>query len=126
LLEAKKVISSNSQLLSYLTNPIVKRDHKKETLQELLKSFSPITVNLFNALAENGRLGRTTGVIDAYGQIMSAHRGEVQGVVTAAKPLTEADLKELRDSLAGFLQKGQALKLESKVRRKVKGSYQYR
>jgi F-type H+-transporting ATPase subunit O len=48
LLEAKKVISSNSQLLSYLTNPIVKRDHKKETLQELLKSFSPITVNLFS------------------------------------------------------------------------------
>jgi F-type H+-transporting ATPase subunit O len=70
---------------------------------------------VLDALAENGRLGRTTGVIDAYGQIMSAHRGEVQGVVTAAKPLTEADLKELRDSLAGFLQKGQALKLESKI-----------
>jgi F0F1-type ATP synthase delta subunit len=40
---------------------------------------------VLDALAENGRLGRTTGVIDAYGQIMSAHRGEVQGVVTAAK-----------------------------------------
>ena len=38
-----------------------------------------------DALAENGRLGRTVGVIDAYGQIMSAHRGEVQCVVTAAK-----------------------------------------
>ncbi|XP_062510889.1 ATP synthase subunit O, mitochondrial-like [Corticium candelabrum] len=111
----KSVIESNSSLFDYLTNPIVKRDHKKETLQELLKKSSPITVNLFNALAENNRLGRTLGVIGAYDRIMSAHRGEVECVVTAAKQLTEPELKELKASLSGFLQKGQALKLETKI-----------
>ena len=38
-----------------------------------------------DAMAENGRLNRTEGVIKAFSQIMSAHRGEVMCSVTTAK-----------------------------------------
>ena len=41
------------------------------------------------ALAENSRLTMTSGVIKAYGTIMSAYRGEVTCSVTTAKVHTE-------------------------------------
>ena len=37
------------------------------------------------ALADNGRLGKTSNMMNAFGKIMSAHRGEVVCVVTTAK-----------------------------------------
>ena len=40
--------------------------------------------NLFGALAEHGRLGETERVIDGFLELMSAHRGEVEVVVTSA------------------------------------------
>lgn len=36
------------------------------------------------ALAENNRLGMLGGVIDKFTVLMSAHRGEVEAVVTSA------------------------------------------
>ncbi|XP_042619867.1 ATP synthase subunit O, mitochondrial-like isoform X2 [Cyprinus carpio] len=75
---------------------------------------SPITINLVNVLAENGRLTLTSDVITAFGKMMSAHRGEVTCSVTTAQPLDEANLAELKTALNGFLAKGETIKLETK------------
>ncbi|XP_053168693.1 ATP synthase subunit O, mitochondrial isoform X1 [Hemicordylus capensis] len=105
------------KLSAIVLNPHVKIAVKRKTVNDALvkEKMSPITVNLINVLAENGRLRYTPGVISAFGKIMSAYRGEVLCSVTTAKPLDEASLTELKTALNGFLAKGEVLKLEVKT-----------
>ncbi|KAK1797798.1 hypothetical protein P4O66_008146 [Electrophorus voltai] len=104
------------KLSGIVMNPHVKRSIKLKTVSDVLSKakVSPITVNLINVLAENGRLTLTPDVIAAFGKMMSAHRGEVTCSVTTAQPLDAADLAELKVALSGFLAKGETIKLETK------------
>ncbi|XP_061643212.1 ATP synthase subunit O, mitochondrial isoform X1 [Phyllopteryx taeniolatus] len=104
-------------LSSVVMNPHVKRSLKQKTFHDALAKakVSPITVNLINVLSDNGRLTLTGDVIAAFGKMMSAHRGEVICSVTTAQPLDQANLAELKVALNGFLQKGETIKLETKV-----------
>ncbi|KAG9348796.1 hypothetical protein AGOR_G00217900 [Albula goreensis] len=107
---------ANTKLSSIVMNPHVKRSIKQKTFSDALtkEKLSPITINLINVLAENGRLTLTPDVISAFGKMMSAYRGEVLCSVTTAQPLDEANLADLKTALNGFLQKGETLKLETK------------
>ncbi|KAI7808402.1 ATP synthase subunit O, mitochondrial [Triplophysa rosa] len=104
------------KLSSMVMNPHVKRSIKLKTFVDALTKakLSPITINLINVLAENGRLTLTPDVITAFSKMMSAHRGEVTCSVTTALPLDEANLAELKVALNGFLAKGETIKLETK------------
>ncbi|KAM4555402.1 ATP synthase peripheral stalk subunit OSCP, mitochondrial [Odontesthes bonariensis] len=104
------------KLSSIVMNPHVKRSLKQKTFTDILvkAKVSPITVNLINVLADNGRLPITGDVIGAFVKMMSAHRGEVICSVTTAQPLDEASLADLKVALKGFLQKGETIKLEIK------------
>uniref|UniRef100_A0A8C2K0P7 ATP synthase peripheral stalk subunit OSCP, mitochondrial n=2 Tax=Cyprinus carpio TaxID=7962 RepID=A0A8C2K0P7_CYPCA len=104
------------KLSSIVMNPHVKRSVKQKTFINAMTNakLSPITINLVNVLAENGRLTLTSDVITAFGKMMSAHRGEVTCSVTTAQPLDEANLAELKTALNGFLAKGETIKLETK------------
>ncbi|XP_035249570.1 ATP synthase subunit O, mitochondrial-like [Anguilla rostrata] len=107
---------ADPKLSSIAMNPHVKRSVKQKTFSDALtrEKMSPITINLINVLAENGRLKLTSDVISAFSKMMSAHRGEVTCTVTTAQPLDAANLAELKTALNGFLQKGETLKLETK------------
>ncbi|XP_038555626.1 ATP synthase subunit O, mitochondrial [Micropterus salmoides] len=106
----------DSKLSSVVMNPHIKRSIKQKTFNDVLAKakLSPITINLINVLADNGRLTLTGDVINAFGKMMSAHRGEVICSVTTAQPLDAANLSELKVALNGFLQKGETIKLETK------------
>ena len=66
-------------------------------------------------MAENGRLGRLEGIAKNMGEIMKAHKGEVNARVTTAKPLDSSQQKELQSVLQGFLKKGNKLHIDLKV-----------
>merc|ERR1712141_694407 len=103
------LLAKDPKLNEFVLNPTIKRTLKSETMQSTLKkqNMSNLTINLFAALAENGRLGASASVIDTFNKLMAAHRGEVICSVTTAKPL-EAALKS-------FLGKGESLLMETKV-----------
>uniref|UniRef100_A0AAJ7SM91 Oligomycin sensitivity conferral protein n=1 Tax=Petromyzon marinus TaxID=7757 RepID=A0AAJ7SM91_PETMA len=116
------------QLSSIVTNPHVKRAAKQKTVSGALQragvsklttnfraGVSKLTTNFVNLLAENGRLSKTRGVLDAFGQLMSAHRGEVSCTITTAQALDAATLAELKTVLTGFLKQGEVLKLQTKT-----------
>merc|ERR1712168_1763137 len=90
---------------------------KTEAINSVLakKNACPLTVNLFGALAENGRMANVDGVLGAFGTIMAAVRGEVICEVTTAKPLDAAMRKELDGALAAFLKEGESIQLTTKV-----------
>ncbi|XP_021040666.1 ATP synthase subunit O, mitochondrial [Mus caroli] len=104
-------------------NPYIKRTIKVKSLNDITKKekFSPLTANLMNLLAENGRLGNTQGIISAFSTIMSVHRGEVPCTVTTASPLDDAVLSELKTVLKSFLSPNQILKLEIKTDPSIMG-----
>ncbi|KAM4864213.1 ATP synthase peripheral stalk subunit OSCP, mitochondrial [Urocitellus parryii] len=110
-------ILKEPKIAASILNPHIKRSIKMKSLSDMTtkERFSPITSNLINLLAENGRLGSAPGIISAFSTIMSVHRGEVPCTVTTASPLPEAVLSELKTVLKSFLSQGQVLKLEVKT-----------
>uniref|UniRef100_A0A8C6R1C2 ATP synthase peripheral stalk subunit OSCP, mitochondrial n=1 Tax=Nannospalax galili TaxID=1026970 RepID=A0A8C6R1C2_NANGA len=104
-------------------NPYIKRSIKVKSLKDVTakERFSPLTTNLMNLLAENGRLDSTQGIVSAFSTIMSVHRGEVPCTVTTAYPLDQAVLSELKIVLKSFLSQNQVLKLEVKTDPSIMG-----
>ncbi|KAB0355390.1 hypothetical protein FD755_021898 [Muntiacus reevesi] len=116
-------ILKEPKMAASLMNPYIKRSVKVKSLSDMTakEKFSPLTSNLINLLAENGRLNNTPAVISAFSTMMSVHRGEVPCTVTTASPLDEATLTELKTVLKSFLSKGQVLKLEVKIDPSIMG-----
>lgn len=98
----QSVIEKDTKLRFFLETPVLSRDAKKTGVNSLLgkNKYSDVTVNFFNLLAENGRLDQTEKVIEAYQQLMTAHRGELSVNVTSAKELDAKTLNRLRDILS--------------------------
>ncbi|XP_007519804.1 ATP synthase subunit O, mitochondrial [Erinaceus europaeus] len=116
-------ILKEPKIASLILNPYVKRVTKMKSLSDLTakERFSPLTANLINLLAENGRLNNTPSIVSAFSTMMSVHRGEVPCTVTTASALDEATLTELKTVLKSFLSKNQVLKLEVKTDPSIMG-----
>ncbi|XP_041379187.1 ATP synthase subunit O, mitochondrial-like [Gigantopelta aegis] len=67
LKDFQKLMQDSPALAGFINNPTIRKQQKQ------------------SALAENNRLTKVSGVIKAFGTIMSAYRGEVNCVVTTAK-----------------------------------------
>lgn len=87
LKQVQSVVAKDKKVQSLLEDPTINRSTKKAGVQQLMKSgkYSKITSNLFETLAENGRLVETQKVIAAYHELMGAHRNELNVVITSAK-----------------------------------------
>ncbi|EFX80685.1 hypothetical protein DAPPUDRAFT_303877 [Daphnia pulex] len=110
-------IAKDSRLAEFIANPTLKRSLKKDALISVAKKLkmSAVTGNFLELLAENGRLNKLDVVTGHFFTMMAAFRGEVVCEVTSAKALDAATLKEVTAALSGFLQKGQSLKISTKV-----------
>ncbi|CAN7989193.1 unnamed protein product, partial [Ixodes hexagonus] len=117
LLKFKGLIEQDKRLAQFIDDPLIKKSLKRDALSESLKrqQFSNLTINLVGALCDNGRARDIRGVINAFGRIMGAVRGEVLCEVVTAKPLDAAAEKDLEAALQMFLKKGQVLLISKKV-----------
>jgi F-type H+-transporting ATPase subunit O len=90
LKQVKRVVEKDSKLREFLENPTINRIEKKKGVQQMLSAgkYNELTKNFFDTLAENGRLYDTIKIINSYGSLMSAGRGEVQVTITSAQVLT--------------------------------------
>ena len=61
-------------------------NEKGVIIQEVMKTVGQDKTiqNLLGVLAENNRLGLVNGIIEKFDALMSAHRGEVEAVITSA------------------------------------------
>jgi len=87
LKQVKRVVEKDTKLREFLENPTINRIEKKSGVQQMLAAgkYNELTKNFFDTLAENGRLYDTVKIINSYGSLMSAYRGEVQVTITSAK-----------------------------------------
>ncbi|KAF7723250.1 ATP synthase F0 subcomplex subunit OSCP atp5 [Apophysomyces ossiformis] len=125
LKQLQQAVSKDKAAQAFLENPTVTRQVKLEGVRSLLSkvgSVNPLTRNLFETLAENGRLEQTTKVISAYSELMSAHRNELSLIITSAKELDKATLNKITDSLQKSpLAEGKKLLVSNKVKPDILG-----
>ena len=92
-------------LANFVADPSVSRTAKVAGISSLMESAkaSETTKNAMAVMAEGGRLGDVFKVMDMYGELLAAAKGEVAAVITSAKPLSDAEVKQIQESLAQFL-----------------------
>jgi len=117
-----KNIGSVPNFAEFLENPTISRANKKGDIEAIMKAgkFSPVTSSFFSVLAENGRLGASSKIIDSFSQLMMANRGEVSAKIISAEPLSSAQLKTLTGSLDAYAD-GKTLMLETEVDPEILG-----
>lgn len=79
LVKFQTALKADPKLKECVINPTIKRNFKASALKTTADKIAmkPEAGNLLQILAENGRLGKLDGVINAFKTLMSAHRGEV-------------------------------------------------
>ncbi|KAM0748887.1 F1 complex, OSCP/delta subunit of ATPase [Meredithblackwellia eburnea MCA 4105] len=122
------VIKAESSVQEFLSNPVLSSKDRAAGIESLLKKGSKgtpseITKNLFEVLADNGRLYESEKVIADFFEILSAHRGEVKVVITSAVPLEKDIQKRLEDALKQSVKasEGKSVIFENKINESVLG-----
>jgi len=118
--EIKKIqalFNEHMKFREFVLDPTIKRPSKKAALQQILQklSCSDVSQNFFAAVADNGRLPRIDSIFKSFGQLMSAHRGEVNCEIVTATSVDEGTLREITSALQGFVKSNEKLNVTSKV-----------
>ncbi|KAJ8315848.1 hypothetical protein KUTeg_007998 [Tegillarca granosa] len=92
LKSVQDVMKTDTKFVDFVADPTIKKQQK------------------LAILVENGRVSKLNGILNAFGRIMRAQRGEVM-----CEPLDSANEKELQAALNAFLKKGETLHLQMKV-----------
>ncbi|KAI9029381.1 OSCP/delta subunit of ATPase [Hyaloraphidium curvatum] len=121
----KDLMDKDAKFRFFMETPIISREAKKAGVKAALGkgSYSKITANFFETLADNGRLDQTPKIVTAFSQLLLASRGQVQVTVTSAKELDSKTLGRIRDLLqkSNLLQANQKASVTSKVNPAILG-----
>ncbi|PWN19110.1 putative ATP5-F1F0-ATPase complex, OSCP subunit [Microstroma glucosiphilum] len=115
-----------AKLQTFISNPTLSNKDKVAGLEQLIGNKSDtITRNLFEVLAENGRLGDAEKVVEEFFRLMAAHRGEVEVTITSAAPLDKSHSQRLEQALSSSgvakASGGQKIKFNHKVNPSIQG-----
>lgn len=117
----KQAVADSADLASLVRAPIYSSEQQKKGLDAILRRMeaNPLTVRFVLLLADKRRLFALTDIIRAFNALLSKQRGEVEAQVTSARPLSDAEVAELKKVLKSKL--GRDARLEAKVDPKLLG-----
>lgn len=105
----KETVSTSPVLQNFVIDPSVSRTAKVAGITSLMTDAkaSETTKNAMAAMAEGGRMGDVFKVMDLYGELLTAAKGEVNAVITSAKELKPDEVTKIKASLSQFLEGNQ-------------------
>lgn len=108
-------INEVSELKMVLTSPTVKTEDKIEAIKAVAAKIgvSQLVTNFLCVVAGNRRASEIPAMIRAFRDLSADHRGVTRASVISAHDLTDAQLKELQDLVAGVA--GGAVSMDVKV-----------
>ncbi|KAI0809357.1 ATP synthase delta subunit-domain-containing protein [Xylaria sp. FL0064] len=114
--------TKDAKLATVLATPTLSEGDKSAIVAELQKNIggagaNETVKNFLTTLAENNRLALLKGVVDKFGELIAASRGEIELVVTSTQPLDNRTLSRLETAVSKSQYVGQGKKL--KVRNEV-------
>jgi F-type H+-transporting ATPase subunit delta len=90
-------------VLAFLENPRISISKKRQLLESKLKGVNPMAINLLYLLAERNGLGMMPYIFADYNRRLDDLRGVAHATVTAAVPLSDADIREKLGKMFGKL-----------------------
>ncbi|KAL4867725.1 hypothetical protein BDV12DRAFT_170965 [Aspergillus spectabilis] len=119
-------LKADPKLNRILSTPTLTVADKQAIVTELQKvagaDKGELLKNFLSTLAENNRLGLLGDVVDKFAALMSAHRGEIELVITSAQELDNKTLTRLEKAVSkSEFSQGKKLKVVSKVKPDIVG-----
>ena len=110
-----QMIDESEDLQRLLRSPVISRDDQKKAMLAVIDKagMNNLTRNFTGVIADNRRLFALQDMIGAYQAILAARRGETTAEVVSAKPLTDAQMSALTDTLKNAV--GSKVSVEAKV-----------
>ena len=110
-----QMIDESEDLQRLLRSPVISRDDQKKAMLAVIDKagMNKLTRNFTGVIADNRRLFALQDMIGAYQAILAARRGETTAEVVSAKPLTDAQMSALTDTLKNAV--GSKVSVEAKV-----------
>ncbi len=110
-----EIFSAVPDLLATLDSPAVPREAKEKLLGELMKQYPvhPVTSNFLRILLRHNRIRYFEQIRAGYLKAVNEEKGIISATVTAAAPLSDADLRKIADQLAG--RTGKTVDVEPRV-----------
>ena len=121
LRELKKLLAESEDLRRLVRSPVLTRADQAKAMAAVLEkaNASQITRNFVALAAGNRRLFALGAMIDSYLAMLAARRGEVTAEVTVAAPLSEAQERNLAETLRKLV--GAKVSVELKIDRGLLG-----
>jgi len=88
-------------------------DRKQALVDELASKLQPLTANLVRLLAARRRVEVLSGLARAFRRCVLTEKGQVEGIVEAARPIGEGELAEIAVAVGSLL--GKQVLLSSRV-----------
>jgi F-type H+-transporting ATPase subunit O len=125
LSKLQNTLKADKKVLTLIGNPTLSMQDKKAIVDVLAKAAGgdKSISNLLSVMADNNRLGMLPQVAEAYEQLISAGKGEVEVTITSAAQLDSKVLKQLESSIgkSKFAGQGKKLKVQNKVNPEILG-----
>ncbi|HTN41662.1 MAG TPA: ATP synthase F1 subunit delta [Asticcacaulis sp.] len=111
----KALLLSSAELRTFVASQVYKSDVKLSGLLAVAKSLklNALTQKTLGVLAANGRLDHLFPFITAFNKLYDAEKGIVSAEVTSAVALSDAQLADLKKTLAKTL--GQSAEISTRV-----------
>ena len=101
LRQLRAMLQASGDLTRLMRSPVLSRDEQGKAISALAEraGLSPLVRDFLAVVARNRRLFAVPAMIEAYLAKLAERRGEVTAEVTAAQPLSEAQLAPLSEQL---------------------------
>ena len=109
------MMNESEDFMRLVKSPVFTADEQLTALSAILDKaeVTGIVGNFVRVVTSNRRLCSLPGIIKAFRNILTVHRGEQVAEVTSAQPLSDDDLTSLKASLKGAL--GKDIAIDAKV-----------
>jgi F-type H+-transporting ATPase subunit delta len=107
----KTMLDESADLRRLVMSPAFSRDEQGRAIAVVLErgGFNPLTRNFIGVIARNRRLFALQQIIEVFAALTAQAKGEVAAEVTAAHPLKDAQLAQIRDMLSAKTKRSIAL-----------------
>lgn len=95
-------IASNSELSSFIQNPLITTESKKDVVSSIFASVNAVTKSLFQLLLENKRFEILDGIAIEYNKLFDVMNGVEVAKVTTAIPMDAALEAKVSAKIASF------------------------
>lgn len=111
----KTMIRESDDLARLVRAPVFSRDEQKKGMDAILHRMeaAPLTRRFVLTLASKRRLFALPDIIASFGALVAKLRGEVTADVTSARPLSDAEVAELKSVLKAKL--GRDARIDARV-----------